>query len=642
MKFYKGLIIILFLFLFTSLGSYFNSAKLDSDSQYPSNHILDTMFSGIRSDLANNVYHTNNINALHITVHEDHFPYYFLNSVGVYDGAYIRVLERIGQMNDLKVYYEDNIVDLGNQQLIEIAIGKEGGLIAGRPPMEIKEDQINKSLLTDILDTLANSKEMEELASAIYMEYDIDYLPPQGHNNKRKLIESFLILMPLSWLIIYKLSKRRSEHIASLDFLTKLPNRRAFDKRKNNYDIDTTTAIYIDLDNLKKVNDTVSHKEGDKLIVNFTEKLKSICPPKHIYRVGGDEFIILYKSNIDGLLAKLKETFFSGEEGEEEIALNSFSFSAGVVEMKLFDLICVEEAVNIADYTMYEAKKSGKGHVIKATKKHVDDYRMTNYIKMHVERTCRTRSFIPFFQPLINSETGQIKGFETLVRMKLNNGYAPNDILINQAKELSLLSMIDLQMFEESMKFARVLLDKGLADKDWIFNSNFSAHTLSHIQLKQLISITDKYNINPAQVVIEITEDDLLEKSIHGFLANYKKYGFKIAIDDFGAAYSSFVRLMEIKPDIMKIDRSLLTHNIEKDQDVRNIYNSIVQLGRELKSTITAEGVENIEQIFLLKSLGVETLQGFHFSKPVPMEEFIEFVEEQQSKTIRTKITFEG
>ncbi len=377
------------------------------------------------------------------------------------------------------------------------------------------------------------------------------------------------------------------------------------------------------MDNLKKINDTINHKEGDKLIIAFAERLKELCPKKHIYRVGGDEFIILYKGNIETFLTKLEKVFLNDEK---ELVLNDFSFSAGVVEMRLLDVFSVEEAVNITDYTMYEAKSNGKGHILRATKQHVEDYRMTNYIKIHVEKTCRTRSFIPFFQPFIDSGTGQMKGFETLVRMRLGNGYAPNDILIKQAKELTLLTMIDLQMFEESMKFARLLLDKQLADEEWVFNSNFSAYTLARIKIEQLKLITDKYGINPAQVVIEITEDDLLEKSIYDFLSNYKKYGFKIAIDDFGAAYSSFVRLLEIKPDIMKIDRSLLTYDISNDQDVRNIYNNIVHLGRDLHSTITAEGVEHIEQINFLKSVGVETLQGFHFSKPVPKEEFIELL----------------
>lgn len=377
------------------------------------------------------------------------------------------------------------------------------------------------------------------------------------------------------------------------------------------------------MDNLKKINDTINHKEGDKLIIAFAERLKELCPKKHIYRVGGDEFIILYKGNIETFLTKLEKVFLNDEK---ELVLNDFSFSAGVVEMRLLDVFSVEEAVNITDYTMYEAKSNGKGHILRATKQHVGDYRMTNYIKIHVEKTCRIRSFIPFFQPFIDSGTGQMKGFETLVRMRLGNGYAPNDILIKQAKELTLLTMIDLQMFEESMKFARLLLDKQLADEEWVFNSNFSSYTLARIKIEQLKLITDKYGINPAQVVIEITEDDLLEKSIYDFLSNYKKYGFKIAIDDFGAAYSSFVRLLEIKPDIMKIDRSLLTYDISNDQDVRNIYNNIVHLGRDLHSTITAEGVEHIEQINFLKSVGVETLQGFHFSKPVPKEEFIELL----------------
>lgn len=443
------------------------------------------------------------------------------------------------------------------------------------------------------------------------------------------LIEIMIIFVPLSWMIIIKFLGMRSERLGSMDFLTKLSNRRALEKRKSRYDIDTTSVLYLDLDNLKKINDTINHKEGDKLIVNFTDRLKSICSHKNIYRVGGDEFIIIHKGNVEPLLSKLQNVLNSEED---ELQIKKFSFSAGVVVMKDLKLSSFEEAISIADYTMYEAKNSGKGNILIANQEHVEAFRLIHYIKLHLERTCQSHGFIPYFQPIIDGETGRIKGFETLVRMRIGDHFAPNDSLIKQARELNLLSMIDMQMYEESLKFARYLFNQGFANDQWIFNSNFSAHTLSRVKIEKLKAIADLYEINPNQIVIEITEDELLEKSIQTFLSSYKQYGFKIAIDDFGAAYSSFVRLLEIKPDIMKIDRSLLTMDIACNQDVKNIYNNIVHLGRDLNSTITAEGVENLEQIALLKSFGVESLQGYHFSRPVPKSEFIRLLGEQFNK----------
>ena len=442
----------------------------------------------------------------------------------------------------------------------------------------------------------------------------------QTNDGYYNLIELIIIFVPLSWMFIFKLLGMRSERLGSMDYLTKLPNRRALEKRKSKYDIDTTTVLYLDLDNLKKINDTINHREGDKLIVNFTDQLKSICSQKNIYRVGGDEFIIVHRGSLSPLLTQLHKVLNCEED---ELEIKKFSFSAGVVVMKDLELSSFEEAISIADYTMYEAKNSGKGNILIANQKHVEDFRLINYIKLHLERTCRSHGFIPFFQPIIDGDTGFIKGFETLVRMRIGHRFAPNDSLIKQARELNLLSLIDMQMYEESLKFARYLFDQGLADDKWIFNSNFSAHTLSKVKIEKLKAIADLYEINPNQIVIEITEDELLEKSIQTFLTSYKQYGFKIAIDDFGAAYSSFVRLLEIKPDIMKIDRSLLTMDIGCNQDVQNIYHNIVHLGRDLNSTITAEGVETIEQITLLRTFGVESLQGFHFSKPVPKDEFI-------------------
>lgn len=633
MKLYKGLIIILILWFVTSLSGYFHSQRNDMNLvQDHTNYILDNMFSEVESDIKKTGTVISDIESLNITIQQDYFPYAFVNSRGIYDGSYVRILKRLGQIFNFKVYFnQSELNDSKAKRILKgtISVGNEDG-IESKPLIQIEKGNNNANTLIEYLDAICISKGMDELESSISSEYDVRYSTVQDYQKERIIIEMIIIIMPLSGLCIFSILKIKSDMMAYYDFLTKLPNRRSFDKRKDTYDIDITTAIYIDLDNLKKVNDTVNHKEGDKLIVGFVKKLEKLYPKKHIYRVGGDEFIILYKGNIELFLTKLKKVFFSSEE---ESTSNNLSFSAGVVEMRLLNIFSVEEAVNIADHTMYEAKKSGKGDIVRATKQHVEDYRMTNYIKMHIEKTCKERSFIPFFQPFINGETGEIKGFETLVRMKIVDSYVPNNILIKQVRELSLLSIIDLQMFEESMKFARLLLDKQLADEEWVFNSNFSAYTLSRIKIEQLKLITDKYGINPTQVVIEITEDDLLEKSIGDFLSSYKKYGFKIAIDDFGTAYSSFIRLIEIKPDIMKIDRSLLSYNITDDQDIRSVYNSIVHLGRSLNSAITAEGVERIEQIIFLQSLGVETFQGFHFSKPVPKEEFMELVETRQALT---------
>lgn len=455
--------------------------------------------------------------------------------------------------------------------------------------------------------------------ASVYNRYSV-YNASISHT---RLIEMLLILMPISWIVIYTYLNFKSEKLGSSDFLTKLPNRRYLEKNKKKYDLNTTTIIYMDLDNLKKINDTISHKEGDKLIIAFTDKLKKICQKNSIFRVGGDEFIIFYKGKTEVFLTQL--THILKSDGVDSDS-NRFSFSAGVVEAKHLDISTFDEAISIADYTMYKAKEKGKGNIILTTQEHVDEYRLTNYIKSHLEKACKSISLIPFFQPFIDGSTGKIKGFETLVRMKIGNGYAPNDHLIKQARELNLLKQIDTQMFEENLKFAKYLIDNGWADKTWIFNSNFSANTLSKIKLEDLYEMTKIYGISPEQVVIEITEDELLDKSIQTFLQNYKKYNFKIAIDDFGAAYSSFVRLLEVKPDIMKIDRSLLTMDISSNSDVKNLYNNMIHLGRDLNSTITAEGVENTDQMALLQSLGVETLQGFHFSKPLPKEEFIEFL----------------
>ena len=422
---------------------------------------------------------------------------------------------------------------------------------------------------------------------------------------------------------------RQNEYINYLalhDPLTKLPNRRQY--------VDLLTekleqgrqgaVILLDLDDFKGINDTLGHVFGDRVIEAVAARLAKIAGEGVVVcRFGGDEFLILIELSedvkaLDRLIERIKEAFESVihiENNEIEIR-----FSMGV---SLFpeDGTDVNQLVMNADLAMYSVKGSGKnGH------KYFDSAMMNSRInQFRIEILLRdaieNNGFKMLYQPQIDLMTGEIYGYEALLRLK-NAVISPAEF-VPVAEINGSIVKIGRIVTEMVIRQLAEWREAGLELKP--VSVNFSANQLHdsgylHFISKQL----EKHGIEPQLIEIEITESIFLEnkQATLVFLKRLKEMGIAISIDDFGTGYSSLNYMTFLPVDKIKLDRSLNMRFLEMNND--KVMESLISLVHSLGMTVLAEGIETRDHVDRLRDAECDFIQGYYYSRPIEPDQIFE------------------
>ena len=413
------------------------------------------------------------------------------------------------------------------------------------------------------------------------------------------------------------------EKFAYYDPLTNLPNRRLFnEKLKANLELNHTGAVVLlDLDNFKGINDTLGHMYGDGVLKRIADELMHLRYENVLVsRFGGDEFLVLIVEEdiekIKTYVANLYEQFSNSKMiiDDHEIYI---SFSIGVT---LFpeDSDNVNQLIMNADMAMYEAKNSGKNNYKFF---HTDILNNINE-KITIENILRDalkdKEFKLLYQPLVSTKSGEIIGFEALLRLNKHN-ISPA-LFIPAAEETGMIIKIGRWVTEEVITQLALWMKKGYNLKP--ISINFSAKQLNDFNYaKFLEEKLNEYKIDAKYLEIEITENLFLEnkdKTIN-FLNQLKSLGVNIAIDDFGTGYSSLNYLTFLPVDKIKLDKSLSDKYLET-KNVK-VIEGIIALAHSLDLEVVAEGIEEIEQYNQLVSIGCNYIQGYLFSKPIEIEQ---------------------
>lgn len=413
------------------------------------------------------------------------------------------------------------------------------------------------------------------------------------------------------------------EYLAYHDHLTELPNRRSFMNRlKAELKKGTCGAVMLlDFDNFKGINDTLGHAYGDLVLKKISNLLRKISDGNtFVSRFGGDEFLILI-SNDDSRDKIEKKVEHIVNIFNEKFCIDGneiyMNFSMGIT-MYPDDGGNAEKLIMNADTAMYMVKNSGKnGYKFF----HTD---MTQQLKdkIEVEKILRKAiandGFELMYQPQINVDTGVSDGCEALLRLK-GHSISPA-VFIPIAEETGLITDIGKWVTREAASQMAKWRDKGLGHKTIAIN--ISTKQLNDEKyIYELDEILKEYRIDPKYLEIEITESVLLERTEETveILNNLKKLGVKIALDDFGTGYSSLSYLTFIPVDKIKLDKSLNDKFLE--MDTIKVMDSIISLAHSLNLTVTAEGIEDVEQYKRLKVGRCDYIQGYLFSRPVTPEE---------------------
>ncbi|KMV30782.1 diguanylate phosphodiesterase [Photobacterium swingsii] len=419
--------------------------------------------------------------------------------------------------------------------------------------------------------------------------------------------------------------------LAHYDALTSLPNRTLFYQQLETAEqqakiTDEPLALLnIDLDLFKQVNDSLGYDLSDQVLIIVAKRIRSALRDNDILaRLDGDEFSILMKShvtpeNVTQLASRLLTIISS------LISINSqelwLSASIGIA-MYPEDAKSHDALVKSADIALSRAKHDGRNQAKFFTQQMAVDSNKLLSLEGELRRTLGTSRYTLFYQPKVSAGTHQLCGIEALLRWTDDAGkiQPPNEV-IPILESSGLIIDVGEQLIYESC----IQLQKWQA-QGYYFNYalNISARQLLNSNIVDTMhkAITES-GCDPHYLEIEITESVVMSDVRAAFdkLVKLQALGVRIAIDDFGTGYSSLAYLSRFPIHILKVDREFVKE-LPMNKDSITITRSIIELAHNLNIDVVAEGVENIDQVKFLETIGVEEFQGFYFGKPMPLADF--------------------
>jgi len=428
---------------------------------------------------------------------------------------------------------------------------------------------------------------------------------------------------------------------ANYDSLTGLPNRDlCVDRLHNELNAikskeNEVALLFIDLDRFKYVNDTWGHNSGDQLLKLAAIRLTNCIREKDtVARFGGDEFVVLLvgltnrlaiERVVKNILTSLSMPFHLNDNNEAVV-----SASIGIT-VAPNDGDSVELLLKNADTAMYQAKSAGRNTYQFFTPSMNETVSQRMYIEQALRQAIKQQEFVLHYQPVVSLANGEIVGAEALIRWQHpNKGLIYPDTFIGIAEETGLIEPIGQWVIEQACLDLKHWHTQGLAMQVAVNVSSRQCKQSCQTPIREIISNALKTNeIGPSCLKVEITESLLMDNSQEMIttLQGIRSLGVAIHMDDFGTGYSSLSYLKHFPIDVLKIDRSFIEGAIDDKTDA-SLVEAVVRIGHSLSLKLVGEGIETKQHYDYLRSLGCDYGQGYFMSKPIPVESFIAFCQQ--------------
>ncbi|MGZ9811697.1 putative bifunctional diguanylate cyclase/phosphodiesterase [Pseudoroseicyclus sp. H15] len=378
------------------------------------------------------------------------------------------------------------------------------------------------------------------------------------------------------------------------------------------------TVLLIDLDRFKPINDLRGHHAGDLLLRLVAERLLALSGGEHeVMRMGGDEFAILVRDDSPRAAAHMAQRVLSAISRPFQIEDWTVHISCSIGIARWQEGLTGPELLRNADQAMYKAKANGRDNVVHYDLELGEQLRETAQLQTDLKAAVAAQDIVPFFQPIYSIETGEIRAFEVLARWRHERrGYVSPDIFVPMADDLGLIDRLSESLLEQACsELLKLPTEASLS-------FNISPSQFSNADLACRIgSILRRHRFPGRRLEIEITERAVLRdlSKARSVIAEMAAMGVTIAMDDFGTGTSSLSTLTQLPISRIKIDRSFVT-DISRSANTQNakIVSGVLALAKSLSLAVTAEGIEQEEELQFLREHGCDCAQGFYLCRPVP------------------------
>jgi diguanylate cyclase (GGDEF)-like protein/PAS domain S-box-containing protein len=430
-----------------------------------------------------------------------------------------------------------------------------------------------------------------------------------------------------------KQAEERLIHNAFYDILTGLPNRALLIDRLgqavsrwNRWPDKSYFVLFLDLDQFKFINDSLGHEIGDQILVAVASKIQAtLRNTDTVARYGGDEFIILIEDiqEAEGVKEVTQRIMKSLStpiciNGQEIVITASIGIVSGDIGYE-----DPEQLLRDADIAMYSAKSQGRDRYETFKLEMRNDFLDQLSLEYDLKHAVKEGELQLVYQPIISLKTGELAGFEALVRWEhpTKGLLYPGDF-IKLAEDRGLILPIDRWVLQNASQKIRDWLVEFPSHSDLTMSVNLSAKCLKQLNLvEEVEAVLKDIGLEGKHLKLEITESGVMENSqqIRAILNGLRSLGVDIHIDDFGTGYSSLAYLHQFPIQALKIDRSFVSH-LDTREHMPGFVRTVLNLAHELGLTVIAEGVENQEQVEQLQGLGCEFGQGYYYSRPLGEE----------------------